>query len=168
MKNTIPVWVIAIAVLFAGSARASNLCRSVESAASKNCSFSPWGLYLQDSSSSPRFAVFDNHLFPLAGSEGRPVLDAGMGRGMLTNNGVGNFFKLSLYGGYGRWWRNGGWMWSHGYSDSGSSNLNLDSTNGDPPLADTPEPFTLLLFGTGLLTITFLVWRRDIRTRNGG
>jgi hypothetical protein len=168
MKNTISMWLIAIVVvLFAGSARASNLCGSVGSTASKYCSLSPSRLYLQDSSSLPRFALFDNHLFPVAGLASRPMSDEGMGRGPLTNNGVNNFFKLSFYGGYGRWWRNDGWTWSQGYSDSGSSDLNLDGTNVDPPLADTPEPFTLLLFGTGLLAISFLVWRRNIRTRNG-
>lgn len=86
-----------------------------------------------------------------------------------TNGGHGDgifptFSKIFFNNGYGQRWGTG-WTWDHGFWGSGDPDDNgIGSNNGwhrSDPLAVTPEPFTLLLFGTGLCLMALLMWRRD-------
>ena len=86
------------------------------------------------------------------GSDGNGVF----GGGYFFNNAPDGWFHRPSGDGWLRYHRN----WSFGYSGSGAN-----SQAGS--LDTTPEPLTLVLFGTGLLFIAFLARRRAAKVSAG-
>lgn len=88
----------------------------------------------------------------------------GNGNGRFSEGEYPPFFKVFFNTGDGPGWAPG-WTWAHGFSgtgEPGSEGIGSGhDSDGSDPLAVTPEPFTLLLFGTGLVLISLLMWRRD-------
>lgn len=101
--------------------------------------------------------------------EAGPRNSGGTANGGYSDGGAPGFSKVFFKSDHGQRWGIG-WTWDHGYSGSGEPgwqglNSGGDTLNADP-LAVTPEPFTLLLFGTGLILMALLMWRRDSVVRH--
>lgn len=96
--------------------------------------------------------------------EAGPWVGTGTAHGDLGDGIFPTFSKVFFNKGNGQRW-GAGWTWDHGFWGSDDSDGNgITSNNGwqnSDPLAVTPEPFTLLLFGTGLILMALLMWRRD-------
>jgi hypothetical protein len=77
--------------------------------------------------------------------------------------------RLFPDGDYGHPWK-GVWVYGHNFWEFGSSSgTNSGVQDPDPgPLAATPEPVGLLLFGTGLVLLAFLTRRRIGSLRGDG
>jgi len=180
---------LGLLALPATSARATSVCGPGGAAAtSRYCSFSSSGLYFGSGKDSPSFAVVrdgrtlapvlsSNLLrfnatftgkhsgvasFVEAGSaipsqpgrqwgrDGDGAGTYGMGVGIFSTYVPDGWYRRPSGDGWGRYHRS----WDSGYT--GFSTLDPVAT----PLATTPEPITLVLFGTGLLLIAFLARRR--------
>lgn len=161
--------------------RASSSCGSVGEGTSPGCALSTGAGYY--GTTAPSFvvshdgAVLDPVALGPSFTLSATIGDHGVGmavgpsgavgggaNGRFSEGGYPAFFKVFFNTGDGPRWASG-WTWAHGFSgvgEPGSEGFTPSiNTGGSDPLAVTPEPFTLLLFGTGLLLIAFVVWRRD-------
>ncbi len=188
MKRALLVMLVAAMVLPVASARASDLCTAAGSATSSAlCSLAPSAAYLPGQAySSPLFtfggegwmllpiaranplnfgATFPGSLSRVTGSAepmqlrmssqaGRQLDGEGGGGisggvGVSLNGAPDGWFKGSPGDGGGRFRR----PWNPNFTG-------FVVSNGSGPLAETPEPLTLALFGTGLLLIGLIARRR--------
>jgi hypothetical protein len=96
---------------------------------------------------------------------GRQGNGEGGGRGI--GDGTGNFSNFFQDSGHGRSVADG-WTRGRGYWGFEPTGFNPNIQTSDPtPLAVTPDPFTLLLFGTGLFLNAFLARYRAGPLREG-
>jgi hypothetical protein len=176
-------------ILPAASARASGICPANAPVESSYCAISPASVSVV--SGSPFFSVSRDGrgIVPLMGTEmfsfnatfagkfagvsslvetAGSRLPSAPGRQGLGGEGEGGGaygMSSSIFGSSpDGWFRHpsaDGWFryqgsWNPGYSGSGLVNYSSD------PLDPTPEPFTLVLFGTGLFFIAFLARRTGV------
>jgi hypothetical protein len=186
MKKAALAFLFGMLVLPAASARASSICPANAPAESRYCTISSSAITV--GSGSPFFAVnrdgrglgtllgmsmfsFNatytgkfggvSSLVATAGSK-LPSAPGRQGIGSEGDGGGAYGLSSSMFGsapdGWFRHPSSDGWVRYQGSWDPGYSGSNLLNTSSDP-LDPTPEPVTLVLFGTGLFLIAFLARR---------
>jgi hypothetical protein len=187
MQKVIFGLLLGMLILPAASARASSVCPANAPSESRYCAIS--SSMITGGSGSPFFAVNRDGLglAPLLGMEmfsfngtftgkfagtsslvepAGSRLPSAAGRQGIGSEGEGagaygmssSIFGTSPDG----WFRHpsaDGWFRYHGSWDPGYSGSNFQNVSIAGPLDPTPEPFSLVLFGTGLLLIAFLARR---------
>ncbi len=187
MQKAALVFVLGMLILLpVASARAGSICPANAPAESGYCAISP--STITGVSGSPFFAVNRDGrgIAPLLGMEmfsfnatftgkfagvsslveaAGSRLPSAPGRQGIGSEGEGGGaygMASSIFGSApDGWFRHpsaDGWFRYHGSWDSGYSGSSLGN-DSSAPLDPTPEPFTLALFGTGLLLIAFLARR---------
>jgi hypothetical protein len=194
MRNTFLGIVLSILALPAVSARAGSVCGSAgASLGSRYCSFASPMLYLRGGENLPSFTVgrdgralapvLGMHLlsfdasFPGSHSgvaslvkvadSGMPSYAGRQGFGEGGNGGAYGVGTLSNFVPDG-WYRRpsaDGWVRFPHAGYVGSTSTGTGFTTLSAPLDPTPEPMTLLLFGSGLFLIAFLARRRTLDAR---